>query len=200
MDSLETKPEHKKRKWAVVAGILAVFFAAGIMGGLLLSGRLLPPSPSVSNSISSGPEGSPVYFKIYYPVNGYLQMEERTVSPAPAGLKASALAVVNEFLKGPAGTPFSPVPSSARVLGIYFGSDGILYVDLSSEFRTNFQGDALSEFLLLRGLYESVLSNIPGIKDVKILIDGKEVQSVGGHIRADIPLGQATFANGASAQ
>lgn len=198
MTEIEAPVKNKKSRWAVFWAILIAVFAGGIIGGLLISGKFLPPAPEISNSVSSGEEGSPVYFRIYYPVNGYLQMEERTITPAPAGIKASALAVVNEFLKGPAGVPQSPVPPQAKALGVYFGSDGILYVDLSNEFRANFQGDALSEFLLLRGLYESLLSNIPGMKDVKIFIDGKEADSIGGHLRADVPLGEATGVTNAS--
>ena len=50
----------------------------------------------------------------------------------------------------------------------------MLYVDLSDEFRRNFYGgDAAAEFLLLRGLYESLISNVYDITDVKILIEGE---------------------------
>jgi hypothetical protein len=74
------------------------------------------------------------------------------------------------------------------ILGIYKGSDQILYVDLSDELRRNFQGDALSEFLLLKGLYESLLANLQGIEDVKILVEGKEIETLGGHFYLKYPL------------
>ena len=119
-------------------------------------------------------------------------MEERRVLPGFIDRKGEAQAVINEFLQGPAGVPGSPVPRNAKLLGLYFGTDNILYVDLSDEFRRGFQGDALSEFLLLRGLYESLMSNVAGITDVKLLIDGKEIESLGGHMFANRALGELT--------
>jgi hypothetical protein len=83
------------------------------------------------------------------------------------------------------------LPAGARLLGVYFGTDGILYVEFSEEFRSNFRGDALTEYLLLRGLYESLMSNIAGIEDVKVLVEGGEIESLGGHIYANLPLGEA---------
>jgi spore germination protein GerM len=97
--------------------------------------------------------------KVYYPYGGRLNMEDRKVGESVSRMSV-AEAVVEEFLKGPDNSLESGVPEDAGLLGIYPGTDGILYIDLSDEFRSNFQGDALSEFLLLRGLYESIVSNV----------------------------------------
>jgi hypothetical protein len=64
----------------------------------------------------------------------------------------------------------------------------MLYIDLSDEVRRNFQGDALSEYLLLNGLYESLVSNISDFQDVKILVEGRELETLGGHIYLKYPL------------
>lgn len=127
------------------------------------------------------------FVKVYFPSEGRLIMEERKVKRM-GSVTVSAEEIVEEFLKGPLHREKSEVPHGAKVLGLYFGTDGILYVDLSDEFRRNFHGDALSEFLLLKGLYESIISNVAGIDDVKILIEGKEMESIGGHLFALYPL------------
>jgi hypothetical protein len=64
----------------------------------------------------------------------------------------------------------------------------MLYIDLSDEFRRNFQGDVFAEFLLLKGLYESIISNVQDIQDIKILIEGKETETLGGHLFLLYPL------------
>jgi hypothetical protein len=74
------------------------------------------------------------------------------------------------------------------LLSVYYASDGILYVDVSDEFRRNFQGDALNEFLLLKGLYDSIITNVTGVQDVKVIVEGKEIESIGGHFFALYPL------------
>ena len=113
-------------------------------------------------------------------------MEERKVQRLPEGSLVEQ--TVKEFLKGPSNTGKSVIPPGTRVLGVYLGSDGILYLDLSDEFRRNFQGDALTEFLVLKGLYESIISNGEAIDDVKLLVEGKEIESIGGHLFALYPL------------
>lgn len=147
--------------------------------------------------MENGTELGSSYLKIYYPVGGYLQMEERTITPEIQGKRDAAQAVVTEYLKGPAGMADPAIPAGAELRGLYFGTDGILYVDLSESFKRNFQGDALTEYLLLRGLYESLLSNVPGIRDVMLLIGGKQTESIGGHILADRPLGELAITNAA---
>lgn len=114
-------------------------------------------------------------------------MEERKVQRKTAQM-AVAEAVLGEFFKGPVNSKGSEVPRDTKLLGLYRGSDSILYVDLSDEFRRNFSGDIAAEFLLLKGLFESLISNVQDITDVKILIEGREMESLGGHIYLLYPL------------
>jgi spore germination protein GerM len=95
---------------------------------------------------------------------------------------------MEEYLKGPAGGKATSLPKNARLLGVYKGADRILYIDISGEFRRNFQGDAFAEFLLLKSLYESLISNVEDIQDVKVLIEGKEAETLGGHLYLVYPL------------
>jgi len=64
---------------------------------------------------------------------------------------------------------------------VYRDKKHVLYVDLSDDFRRSFSGDARQEFLLLKSLYETVVQNVPGAEDVRILVEGKETESIGGH-------------------
>lgn len=125
--------------------------------------------------------------RIYYPYENSLQQEERKIQRR-IGQIAIAEATIEEFLKGPAAQASSLIPKDVSLIGVYKGADMILYVNLSDEFRRNFQGDALTEFLILKGLYESIISNIEDIHDLKILIEGKEVETLGGHLYLLYPL------------
>ncbi|MEK7741573.1 MAG: GerMN domain-containing protein [Nitrospirota bacterium] len=125
--------------------------------------------------------------RIYYPAGGRLQMEERKAQKKTIQMTV-AEAVISEFLKGPVNVSVSEIPKDTKLIGLYRGDDGMLYVDLSDEFRRNFGGDAAAEFLLLRGLYESLISNVYDITDVKILIEGREMESLGGHLYLSYPL------------
>lgn len=161
--------------------VFVVLFLGGLVGGYLYLGRNFTARETVETAPQQdGQSGDLSFVRVFYPSEGRLVTEERKIK-RQVTLLAAAEAIVDEFLKGPA-VGRSDVPAGTKVLGIYLGSDGILYIDLSDEFRRNFRGDASIEFLLLKGLYESIISNLQGIDDVKILIEGKETESVGGHI------------------
>ncbi len=179
-------PTNRNRVLWVLA--LAFLFLGGIAGGFFYFSRnsgFKQASETASQDMKQGEDAS--FVRVYYPSEGRLIMEERRVKRQVAGT-AIAEEIVSEFLKGPSSAKRSAVPPGTKLLGVYYGSDGILYVDLSDEFRRNFQGDALNEFLLLKGLYDSIISNVTGVDDVKVIIEGKEIESIGGHFFALYPL------------
>jgi hypothetical protein len=175
-----------KRPYNIV--LLAVLFLAGVIGGYLVFMKVFPqdmPPEDADESLIM--QGDLFSLRMYFPVNDRLVMEERRL-PRRSAQIAIAEAAVEEFLKGPSGGVISDIPSDARLLGLYKDTDQILYVDLSDEFRRNFQGDAYTEFFLLKGLYETLISNVPDIQDIKILIEGKEIETLGGHLYLLYPL------------
>ena len=164
--------------------LLILIFIGGAAGGYLYFSKIFTRERHVEEIVSTEEFFS---LRIYYPVEGRLRIEDRRLPKRTAKL-AIAEAAIEEYLKGPAGTAVSNIPKDVRLLGLYKDTGGMLYVDLSDEFRRNFQGDALMEFLLLKGLYESLISNIPDIQDIKVLIEGKEIETLGGHLYLLHPL------------
>jgi hypothetical protein len=177
------------RRLVLVLSFLFLF-GAGVVGGYLYFSRFMPVEKP--GEVASHPENLTVQedlfsLRIYFPSGDRLTEEERMV-PRKTEQAALAEAVVREFLKGPAGESSFRMPRNAKLLGIYRGSDRILYVDLSDEFRKDFRGDVYDEFLLLKGLYESIISNVGEVEDVKVLIEGREADSLGGHFYLLYPL------------
>lgn len=84
--------------------------------------------------------------------------------------------VITEYLKAN-----DVILKDTKLLGIYRDRNNTIYIDLSEAFRKNFSGDARDEYYLLKSLYKSVISNIQNVDDVKLLIEGKEIESIGGH-------------------
>jgi hypothetical protein len=168
--------------------LLVVLFVGGIAGGYLYFSKVMPREKVATELMEPSIKSEDLLsLRIYYPVGDQLQMEERR-PPRRTGSTAIAEATVDEYLKGSAVATIPYLPRGARLLGIYKGTDGMLYIDLSDEFRRNFQGDVFAEFLLLKGLYESIISNVQDIQDVKILIEGKETETLGGHLFLLYPL------------
>ncbi len=173
-----------------VSGIilLVILFLAGVAGGYLYFMKVFSkgkPEGKIGETLTATEDLFSL--RIYYPVGNRLQLEERRL-PRRSAQIAIAEAAVEEFLKGPADAVKSNIPKDARLRGIYKDADGILYVDLSDEFSRNFQGDVVTELLLLRGLYESLVSNVHDIQDIKVLLEGKEIETLGGHFYLLYPL------------
>jgi len=184
----------KKYLWIPVFLLL---FAAGMTGGYFYFSKKFPsqalPTKETEEKIGRAIENM-FTLRIYYPAGGRLQMEERKVQRKTIQMTV-AEAVISEFLKGPVNVSVSEIPKDTKLIGLYRGDDGMLYVDLSDEFRRNFGGDAAAEFLLLRGLYESLISNVYDITDVKILIEGREMESLGGHLYLSYPLKDIVYSD-----
>ncbi len=178
-----------KKVLITIASLVLVLTA--MAGGYLLLQRYRPlEKPAVTEgpgeSLSPEPEDISS-FRIYYPVDNTLQVIEKRVRRR-SKQAAAAEALMEEFFKGPGGGLSSAVPPNVKVLGVYRDAAQILYVDLSDELRRNFQGDALAEYLVLKGIYESLMANLQEVQDVKVLVEGKEMESMGGHFYLKFPL------------
>jgi len=173
---------------SVWIGMIVFFFIVGAAGSYVAI-KIFAPSankPLFNGNQTQSVEGQDLMvIRLYLPKNGKLEMTERKLPRRTKNI-AIAEAVVEEFFKTPANG--SPIPQGVKVSGIYRDAGLNLYLDLSDELRRNFRGDALSEFLVLKGLYDSLLANLQDFQDLKILVEGKEIESLGGHFYLKYPL------------
>ena len=184
---------NSRRLW-VIAVIL--FFLAGAAGSYFFIRSFFQQEKQRPSANGEGPIMESMDFsvlRIYQPHNNRLEMTERKI-PKRISNTALAEAVIEEFFKQTPGDGGLSVPKNVKLLGLYKDEAQVLYIDLSDEVRRNFQGDALSEYLLLKGIYESLVSNVQDFQDIKILIEGKEAETLGGHFFLKYPL-KNTFAS-----
>ena len=130
---------------------------------------------------------------MYFPDKGRFMRERRRV-PRVTSVRDIASSVLDEFLAGPRGTLLGPIPKDVHVNGVYYGSDMVLYLDLTDAFRRNFQGSAVDEYLLLKALHRSLMANVYQVSGIRLLIEGQEVDSIGGHLSVRGFLGDAVSA------
>ncbi|MBI4709695.1 MAG: GerMN domain-containing protein [Nitrospirae bacterium] len=80
-----------------------------------------------------------------------------------------------------------------KIIAVSIDKDGVFYIDLSSELKKSFKGDASEEYDIIEGLYKSLKENMPDITAIKILMDGKNTDSLGGHMDLSAPLAGKVF-------
>jgi hypothetical protein len=174
----------------VAGGVFMVKLYSDILG----SGVEFKPKASVP-TIGKENKLRPVnrdymVLELYFPSGNSFEGEQRSV-PRASSVRGIARIVIEEFLSGPTGRSKGIIPGKSSLNGLFLGEDSILYIDLSDEFRRNFQGNAMQEYALLKAFNKSIMKNVFQVKGIKLLVDGREVDSVGGHIYVGGLLGDA---------
>lgn len=86
----------------------------------------------------------------------------------------------------------SAIPTGTNVRGVFLGAKGEMYVDLSPEIASAHLGGSLDEALAVYAIVNALTTNLPDVTAVQILVDGKEVDSLAGHIDLREPLTRST--------
>jgi hypothetical protein len=90
---------------------------------------------------------------------------------------------------GDAPAPYaSPIPRGTKLRALYVGDRGEAFVDLSGEVRTAHTGGALDELFTTYAIVNALTVNLPAITRVQILVDGKEADTLAGHVDLRRPL------------
>ena len=82
----------------------------------------------------------------------------------------------------------SVIPPGTALRGFYVTERGDAFVDLSSDAATAHPGGSTAELLTVYAIVNAVTANLPTARRVQILIDGKEVDTLAGHVDLRRPL------------
>lgn len=74
-----------------------------------------------------------------------------------------------------------PLPPGSDVRSVYLVDPGLAVIDINAAFADGHRSGVLSEELTVASLIQTLSANIPGILKVKILVEGKERQTLAGH-------------------
>jgi len=97
--------------------------------------------------------------------------------------------ILAALLEEPAAEPYvSVIPEGTTLRAFYVTERGDAFVDLSREVSANHPGGSFSELLTVYAIVNAVTANLPAIQRVQILIDGKEADTLAGHIDLRRPL------------
>ena len=74
-----------------------------------------------------------------------------------------------------------PLPAGSDVRSVYLVDPGLAVIDINAAFADGHRSGVLSEELTVASLIQTLTANLPGILKVKILVEGKERQTLAGH-------------------
>ncbi len=170
--------------WAVV-----VIFLVGFGLKLFNDFILVPQQPSSLPLPPASVERKEREINIYFAdENASRLVPERRLAELGAGNAADAAAIVAEIIKGPRSDALLPtVPDGARLLNAYELGD-LLVLDFTHEIQTNHTGGSTSELLTVYSIVNTLARNLDGIQRVRMLVEGEEVETLGGHLDLTKPL------------
>jgi len=187
---------------AVLGG--AVAFHAGalrtIVGGVRESAPPPPPAavitaaPPTGNVVPLG--GSKQQISLPYYVirrtTGDPVLVQQTATLNTKGSAAvwrqahTSLKALGDFPRSQ-GDLLSPLPEGTRIIGVQVDLNGIATVNLSREFRDNFNGGAREEQIAIYAIVNTV-GAVKGVTGVRFAIAGQPIDEFAGHIDLSSPL------------
>ena len=82
----------------------------------------------------------------------------------------------------------SAIPPGTTLRAVFITKSGDAYVDLSREVRAAHPGGTVNELLTVYTIVNALTVNLPAVTGVQVLVDGKEVDTLSGHIDLRGPL------------
>lgn len=74
------------------------------------------------------------------------------------------------------------LPADVTLLAFYLRPDGTAIADFSDEISSGMPSGVLSEQLAVQSITQTLGANVPGVKQLKILIHGQEADTLAGHL------------------
>ncbi len=180
------------RREIVMSASLAAVLVAGLVVLFFVGPRWLSAPAAISQpGAASSSEARKIRARLFY-VDGdgeHLVAVEQEV-PYGEGTTEQAKRIIEASLATPQTPYVSAIPPGTKLKTLFLTSKGEAYVDLSPEVQKNHPGGTTGETLTVYALVNALTSNLPAISGVQLLIDGKEIDSLAGHLDLRRPLEQ----------
>jgi spore germination protein GerM len=96
--------------------------------------------------------------------------------------------IVEAQLTNAAAPLVSAVPEGTTLRALYLSERGDVFVDVSGEATARHTGGSMDEILTVYTIVNVLTVNLPAITRVQILVEGKEVDTLAGHVDLRNPL------------
>jgi spore germination protein GerM len=91
----------------------------------------------------------------------------------------------------PAPPLVSAIPAETKLRDVFVTERGDAFVDLSGDVVSRHPGGSMDEIFTVYTIVNALTNNLPAITRVQILVDGKEVDTLAGHVDLRHPLAKS---------
>jgi hypothetical protein len=178
--------------WLAFVGGLAVLVLIAISIARMYGPQdPAPPSEGASNTTSTAPrETAHITATLFFgaPDGQTLVPVRRDVALAPTVVEQGRQILTAQLTAEPPSSSVSVIPAGTTLRAFYVTERGDAFVDLSSDVVSGHPGGSLNELLTVYAIVNVVTANLPAARRVQILVDGKEADTIAGHVDLRRPL------------
>ena len=139
-----------------------------------------PPSPAVPRITAT------LYFASQ-DARGLVPVQQEV--PLAEGPVAQARALIEAQLSATPPAPLlSTIPEGTRLRGIFVSERNEAFVDLDAAVRDKHPGGSMNELFTVYTIVNAITTNLRDVQSVQLLIDGREVDTLAGHVDLRRPL------------
>jgi spore germination protein GerM len=171
--------------WACAAALLVL--VGGTLWWLLFGPGGGGPSHDSADQSGNAVSGEELTIWFASRQEDALVAEKRRMPPTPTSV-GRAKASLQELIAGPKGDALRTISAEVNIRELFIDNQGTAYVDFGEAFSQTHPGGPWVEMLTLRSIMQTLVANVPEIKRVQILIEGREVETLAGHVDLRRPL------------
>jgi hypothetical protein len=165
--------------WGTV--ITAIIIVAGAAAYIVLRYGAVSRYPVRSGDVHRKPQSSMLSLYFADSQGEHLIAEGRSVAVA-ASLEERIEDAVRELLKGPRGSLVRTIPPSVELKDVRMEGDGVAWLNFSPAFVSAHPGGSTAELMTIYSIVNTVSLNFSKVQTVGILVDGKPIDTLAGHI------------------
>ena len=168
-------------------GVVVIIFASAAAAGIYIwslmqsssvpQNTVVPDQPALAQP--SHPD-EPLTITLYFPLDGMLVSGSVVVKRQP-DVQLQARVILAAIL-GDHRAAQTALLKDVRLREIYLDDSGTAYVDLALAQQKEIKVSARDELIALYAVVNTLLKNIEEIKRVRVLLDGREAETLAGHI------------------
>jgi hypothetical protein len=178
-DEVKHKKTRKKRRLLLLSSIVVVIVVFLAVFFITLFDYIYPPAAGKQAAPKRDKQEVTLYFS---DANERFLVPEKRFVPKEKEPEAQAQEIVKALLAGSKTGLVNTFPDKAELQDVKAEGTDTLLVNFRESLVTNHPGGSAAEMATVYSLTNTLTSNIPVIKKVKILIAGKERESLKGHV------------------
>jgi spore germination protein GerM len=184
---MKTKRKSKKKSGAGKIILVLILVAAGLFALVHFREEILKALKPKAEKKVVAKEKKEITLFFSDEEGGYLIGEKRQILKK-GDVEREARETVAELARGPKGKLIPTLPSQTKLLAFDLDEKGLAKVSFNAALSKDHPGGSSAEVMTVYSIVNSLTLNFPQIKRVQILIEGKEVETIRGHLSLKRPI------------